>query len=395
VNPRPLVGVFGAVVVTALLCAAAVAAGTLHAPPSVFSTVLLQSGRQLVWSVELDRSFSPGALRRDHESLCLLIERARVATVISRLCVSGPGPDDTTPQLIYTAAGSAGSSPGRPIHATVTRTNDRELTATFTAASIGVPYQPLRWQVQTKLGAPACVVADCAPVFPGTPVLLALHTPQLVGCVPTGPEFVTSGPPGAREIALTFDDGPWYQPPASRFLDVLEREHVPATFFEIGRQIPVYDPTGAVQRRMLADGDMIGDHTWSHANVAGGGPFAARQLSFAAAAIRKATGGFQPCLFRAPFGAVSPALEREARASGFTTIQWDVDPRDWALPGVNAIYDDVVADAHDGAIVIEHFGGGPRYQTLAALPRVIETLRRRGYTFVTVTQMLGYRLVYK
>ena len=68
-------------------------------------------------------------------------------------------------------------------------------------------------------------------------------------------------------IALTFDDGPW--PDTPQFLSVLEREHVPATFFWIGEQVRQYGP--AVERRMLADGDMIGDHTWSHANVAGGG----------------------------------------------------------------------------------------------------------------------------
>ena len=56
---------------------------------------------------------------------------------------------------------------------------------------------------------------------------------------------------------------------------------------------------------MLADGDMIGDHTWSHANVAGGGRSPPSQISQAADAIRRVTGGFRPCLFRAPGGAVS------------------------------------------------------------------------------------------
>jgi len=74
---------------------------------------------------------------------------------------------------------------------------------------------------------------------------------------------------------------------------------------------------------------------------------------------------------------------------------WDVDPRDWALPGVNAIYSNVVSHAHDGAIVIQHFGGGPRYQTLAALPREIDALRAKGYKFVTVTQLLGLQLLYR
>src|SRR5581483_896871 len=160
-----------------------------------------------------------------------------------------------------------------------------------------------------------------------------------------------------------------------------------------GEQVSTYG--GAVDRRMLRDGDMIGDHTWSHANVSGGGSFAASQISSTADAISQVTGGFKPCLFRAPGGAVSGALISEARSLGFTTIQWDVDPRDWALPGTGAIYSNVIANAHPGAIVIQHDGGGNRSETLAALPQEIHTLRARGYRFVTVTDLLGQRLIYK
>jgi peptidoglycan/xylan/chitin deacetylase (PgdA/CDA1 family) len=80
---------------------------------------------------------------------------------------------------------------------------------------------------------------------------------------------------------------------------------------------------------------------------------------------------------------------------GFTTIQWDVDPRDWARPGTDAIYGTVVGNVHPGSIVLQHDGGGDRSETLAAVPREIDTLRHQGYKFVTVTQMLGYRLIYK
>ncbi|MBV8927985.1 MAG: polysaccharide deacetylase family protein, partial [Mycobacteriaceae bacterium] len=165
---------------------------------------------------------------------------------------------------------------------------------------------------------------------------------------------------------------------------------------EIGEHIATYDPHGTVEREMLADGDMIGDHTWSHPDMVGLSPAAQReQIERAAAAIRDATGGFEPCLFRAPDGAVNSTLLAVARSMGFATIQWDVDPRDWALPGVSAIIDNVVANAHDGAIVEEHFGGGPRYETLDALTQEITELRARGYQLVTLTQMLGYKLVYR
>ena len=80
---------------------------------------------------------------------------------------------------------------------------------------------------------------------------------------------------------------------------------------------------------------------------------------------------------------------------GFTTIQWDIDPRDWALPGEGEIIDNVLGNAHNGGIIEEHFGGGPRYETLDALPAEIAGLRARGYQLVTLTQMLGYKLVYR
>ncbi|MGH2886248.1 MAG: polysaccharide deacetylase family protein, partial [Solirubrobacteraceae bacterium] len=85
----------------------------------------------------------------------------------------------------------------------------------------------------------------------------------------------------------------------------------------------------------------------------------------------------------------------EARSLGMTTIQWDIDPRDWALPGESEIISNVLDNAHNGGIIEEHFGGGPRFETLDALPAEVAGLRARGYQFVTLTQMLGYKLVYR
>lgn len=216
----------------------------------------------------------------------------------------------------------------------------------------------------------------------------------VAGCVASGPSEVFHGSTSRHELALTFDDGPWDSPPTMDFVSLLAREHVPATFFEIGEQIPVYDADGSVERAMLDHGDIIGDHTWTHPNMTLLTATAQRrELSLTIDAIRKRT-GFTPCLWRPPYGDVNPELVALARSMGLLTIMWDVDPQDWTSPGTAEIYQRVTSAAHNGAIVIQHFGGGPRWQTLAALPSEISTLRHRGYRFVTVAQLLGLKLVY-
>ncbi len=349
---------------------------------------IAQSGQDLVWRAQLNRPFTAAGLAQQNASLCLLIERISDGAVREQVCLVPAGRHSA---LVVSYGGRR-----RTIDATITRPTTTTVRARFLPPDIGLKYRDFAWQTQTTAVAPACgAPSSCTSVFPAQRRVLKLHTPRLIGCKVDGPAFVSSGPSRGRMVALTFDDGPWNSPPTSAFLDVLERKHVVATFFEIGDQIGTFGRGGAIERRMLRDGDMIGDHTWSHPNVAGAGPFAASQISGTAAAIRGATRGFSPCLFRAPYGAVSPALISEARGMGMTTIQWDVDTRDWALPGTDAIYNTVVSNVRPGSIVLQHFGGGPRYQTLAAVSREIDTLRGRGYKFVTVTQLLGYRLIYK
>ncbi len=376
--------------------ATAAAGGVGHRPFHVRRASLAQDGQDLIWHVDVGHSFSAAGLKATRRSLCLQLEHPKRRTAFAVLCL-GPGKHGKNMRLNYMKVTRHGRGHAHVIHATLSRGSTSSLTAEFLPSAAGLSYgPPVRWQVLTTLKPPGCRPKDhdplgCTSLFPAKPALTRLHTPQLVGCVPSGAPYVTNGSSNRRVVALTFDDGPW--PDTPQFLDILEHDHVHATFFQIGEQISTYGES--VDRRMLRDGDMIGDHTWNHADVSGAGSFAASEISSTASAIRGATGGFTPCLFRAPGGAVSGALISEARSMGFTTIEWSVDPRDWSRPGTGAIYSTVVNGARPGAIILQHDGGGDRSETLAALPQEIATLKARGYGFVTVTQLLGQRLIYK
>jgi peptidoglycan-N-acetylglucosamine deacetylase len=390
-----LAGVIGLTTPTAGAVSRRKAAGA-EQPIGISSTTLTQNGQDLVWTVRFASPFSPSSLAAQHRAVCLLIERPANGSVRGHACLTGMG-SRGAPGLAYAPITAAGPGAAQAITATITRSNSRELTASFLPTEVGSSYQTLRWQVISSLRTTACTPSHpgCYTLSPAAPTLLALHTPQLVGCVPSGASEVFDGSSKRREIALTFDDGPDTEPPSIDFVNLLAREHVPATFFEIGRQIPEYDPTGSLERAMLADGDMIGDHTWSHPDMTLLSVSEQKaELEMTIDAIRRRT-GFTPCLWRPPYGDVDPQLLALARSMGMLTIMWDVDPRDWALPGTSNIYEAVVSAAHNGAIVIQHFGGGPRYETLAALPQEIATLRARGYTFVTVAQLLGLRMIYR
>ena len=180
-------------------------------------------------------------------------------------------------------------------------------------------------------------------------------------------------------MAIGFDDGPWSDTPA--FVTMLERNRARATFFMIGRQVSSeYRP---MLLRELRDGDVLGDHTFSHPDLTRAGDVRG-QLLQTIGAIRAQT-GYTPCVFRPPYGAYDAVgRPRTARSLGLATVLWNVDPSDYAQPGAAAIEQRVLAQVRPGSIIVSHDGGGPRGQTLAAYPSIISKLRARGYRIVTV-----------
>ena len=204
-----------------------------------------------------------------------------------------------------------------------------------------------------------------------------------VGCTHGGRSFVTNGPRGRKRIAIGFDDGPSDYTP--EVLRVLRRFDSHATFFEIGQETA---GRAEIMKKILRQGNEIGNHTLHHEADA-----STASLRETNRLIRRAT-GFRPCDFRPPDGAVNSGLVSRAHALHMTTVNWDVDPRDWATPGTSAIASNVIDNAHNGSIVVMHDGGGNRSETVAALPAILGHFRARGFKFVTVAEILGHQFIY-
>jgi peptidoglycan/xylan/chitin deacetylase (PgdA/CDA1 family) len=360
-------------------------------PLDLLAASLSQEGPDLHLQLRTRGTWGPRQLVPSQQrSLCVELFRSRGAAPRSRLCVVGRS-GSTRAELRFERLSPGGAVLAQRTLTDVHRPDMRTVQATFTPAQVELGVGDYRWRATSNwTGPPDCAAKPCVDLLPdrGT-IRAAILPPRVAGCVPRGASYRLRGPDNRKVVALTFDDGPSVY--TSQVLRILRRFKIHATFFLIGEQVR---PNAGLVREELAEGNAVGDHTWTHANVSGGGSFAYSQLSRTRSAIRSASGYYTPCLFRAPGGAVSGALFPVARSLGMLTIQWDVDPRDWSRPGTGSIYSTVVGQARRESIILMHDGGGPRNQTVAALPEIIRTLRSRGYGFKTLPDLLGLKPVY-
>jgi peptidoglycan-N-acetylglucosamine deacetylase len=188
--------------------------------------------------------------------------------------------------------------------------------------------------------------------------------------------YVDDGP---KVVALTIDDGPSpvYTP---QVLQILHKYGVIASFSMIGENAAAYP---SVARDVAAAGHMIVNHTWNHDDLTRMTPTAVRdEISRATDAIHTATES-HPAMFRAPYGYWSAAVFRCCAQAGLPPLDWSVDPRDWARPGVRSIVKTILSTTHTGSIILEHDGGGDRSQTVAALKMWLPRLLDAGYRFTT------------
>jgi chitin deacetylase len=189
----------------------------------------------------------------------------------------------------------------------------------------------------------------------------------------------------AKLIALTFDDGPW-PTTTSQVLDVLKKNNVKATFFVVGKQVQQYPQ---LLKQVVAGGHALGNHSWSHQYHFFDKSAAARELDETATLVYKIS-GIKTFLFRPPGGMLNNGLAAYAQNKKHAVIMWSADSKDWRYRrnSTQALIDNVLEEAKPGGIVLLHDGGGDRSNTVQALPQLIAQLRKRGYKFVTVPELL-------
>jgi peptidoglycan/xylan/chitin deacetylase (PgdA/CDA1 family) len=190
-------------------------------------------------------------------------------------------------------------------------------------------------------------------------------------------------PIDAAAVALTFDDGP-----SNRYtgpiLDILDRYDTPATFFLIGEHALRYP--SLVQR--AATRHEIGNHTWSHPDMSLASPHAATaELTRAANAISALT-GHPPIAFRPPYGAFSGATAMVATGLGYPIVLWDFE-FDQHGESATTNLDRMVRMTRPGSIILGHDGGTLNCDVVVdVLPSLIDGIRRRGFDFVPLSNLL-------
>jgi len=189
-----------------------------------------------------------------------------------------------------------------------------------------------------------------------------------------------------NHIAITFDDGPHPQN-TPRLLDILAARNIKATFYVIGRSVDLHP---GVLRRTVAEGHEIGNHSHTHRLLSKLGETEVRQeMQRCQDAVGRAA-GIRMRTMRPPYGGLLQS-QRELvhREFGYPTILWSVDPLDWKRPGPSVVASRILSGTTAGGIVLAH---DLHSQTVDAMPATLDGLLRKGFKFVTVSQLIAMKV---
>ncbi|MED1408323.1 MULTISPECIES: glycosyltransferase [Bacillus] len=202
------------------------------------------------------------------------------------------------------------------------------------------------------------------------------------------------GKPKGKQVVLTFDDGPdpKYTP---EILDILKENKIKAAFFILGENAQL---NASIVKRIYDEGHEIGNHTFKHPNVANTSLLRTKvELNTTQRLIQEIT-GHSTVLFRPPYEAdANPDSSNEimpilrAQNMNYTMVAEKVDPEDWAMPSTNELVKRALNPIYkgEGNVILLHDAGGNRTHTVEALPMIIKDLKKHGYSFVTISDLMN------
>ncbi|TBL67904.1 polysaccharide deacetylase family protein [Paenibacillus thalictri] len=200
--------------------------------------------------------------------------------------------------------------------------------------------------------------------------------------------FLLKAPHSRQKAALTFDDAPddKYTP---QVLDILKKYNVKATFFVVGSRAEKHP---GMVKRMVQEGHIVGNHSYNHALFPKlDDDTFKHQINKTDDIINKLT-GYNPKFFRPPYGEISESQLNWAASRNILVVNWNVDSQDWRQVNEQRVIHNVMKDVKPGCIILQHSAGGPGQDlsgTVKALPSIIEQIRAKGISLVTLPELLG------
>ncbi len=203
-------------------------------------------------------------------------------------------------------------------------------------------------------------------------------------------EVVRKATTNEKVVAITFDDGP-HPRFTPKILDILKENDAKATFFVLGKHAEWYSKA-LVQ--VKEEGHEIGNHSYSHMDIKKTSEEVIKfEIEKTQEVIFKLTGN-KPSLFRPPFGFYNEKLLNILKESDLKAILWTEtqDPLDWNHPGVDKIVKKVLSNAQSGDIILLHDYAEGECEAIDALKIILPELKKRGYRFVTISELLNVEL---
>lgn len=197
--------------------------------------------------------------------------------------------------------------------------------------------------------------------------------------------FIRNGSRNEKYLALTFDDGP-HPKETDEVLDVLKKYNVKATFFIAGKHANWYSEP---LKRASKEGHEIGNHTFNHPDISNLTNQQLEEEIVKCEEILIKVTGKKPNLFRPPYGSYRQnELAQIAKKLGYKVVLWTtVDAKDWKNSGAQSISDTIVNNAKNGDIILLH--DYATENTVEALDILIPLMQKKGYEFVTVSELYG------